>query len=92
MTIIEHFKFSVRGFSPKRTAYLLDVVLLAIIVSFRHQLATNYVFTNAAIFSDIFLFIVVAFLCLCSPRSADRWLPLIICGCGGIVIASFNVA
>lgn len=88
MRFIEHLKISARGFSPKRTAYVLDGVLLAFIILSRSQLADNYVYQNAAILSDICLFIVVAALCLCSPRSADRWLPLIICGCGGILICN----
>ena len=88
MKYSEKFKSLAKGFSPKRTAYILNGVLLTFIGLSRTNLATNYEFRNVAILSDLGLFAVVAVLCLSSPRSADRWLPLIVCGLSGILICN----
>jgi hypothetical protein len=81
MRVTEHLKVSARGFSPKRTAYLLDGVALLLTVFFQSYIASAYYQVRSLTqLAMICLFVIVAILCLCSPRSVDRWLPLFICG------------
>jgi hypothetical protein len=77
MTISEHLKFTVRGFSPKRTAYILVFASLALMAICD---GTDFGLVGHLTAKFTFgLLSIVLILCLLSPRSIDRWLPFGIC-------------
>jgi hypothetical protein len=76
MNFVEHFKFSIHGFSPNRTAYLLDLVSLA--ASPIHLLLPCELCVLVLGFALLNLLGVLV-LCLLTPRSTGlRFLPLAI--------------
>ena len=76
MKASEHLKFSVRGFSLHRLAYLLDCVGLALWPLYirADSLGSSYVGGGAFTIT-----ILVLVLCLLTPRTVrHRWLPFLI--------------
>ena len=76
MNASEHLRFSVRGFSANRMAYLLDGIGLALwpLYGRADSLGSTYVVEVA-----LAIVIVVLLLCLFTPRPVrHRWLPFLI--------------
>src|SRR5262249_39561553 len=71
---LEHFRFTIRGFSPKRMAYLLDLVSLGFIqVHFSGSCEQS---GGIALFALI-NFVAIGILCFCTTRTdSKRFLPL----------------
>jgi hypothetical protein len=69
MEINEHLKFSLRGFSPKRMGYLLDLVSMGFVPVHMHVSCEQSGGIAAFAFFDMLT--VLAF-CLFTPRSTPR--------------------
>jgi len=76
MHISQHLKFSVRGFSPKRMGYLLDLVSLGFVpVHLSASCEQSGGITGFAFFEML----AVLALCLFTPRSDNhRFLPFVL--------------
>jgi len=76
MSITEHLKFSVRGFSPKRMAYLLDLMSVGFLPV--HTFVSCEQSGGIAGFAFIDLLAVLV-LCLFAPRSdSHRFSPFVL--------------
>jgi hypothetical protein len=76
MHIPQHFKFSVRGFSPKRTGYMLDLVSLGLVPVHSSVSCEQSGAIAGIAFFDM---LVVLVLCLLTPRSdGRRFLPFVL--------------
>jgi hypothetical protein len=76
MHIIEHFIFPVRGFSPKRMGYLLDLVSLGFVPV--HMLVSCQLSSGIAGFA-FFEMLTVLVLCLFTPRcDSRRFMPFVL--------------
>ena len=76
MHLVEHFKFSVRGFSSKRMGYLLDLVSLGFVPVHLNSSCEQSEGIAGFAFIDL---LAVLVLCLFTPRSdKHRFLPLAI--------------
>ena len=73
MQLMEHFKFSLRGFSPKRMAYLLDLVCLGFVP---HHMSSSCEESAGLAGYALVNLLAVFVLCLFTPRSdSRRFLP-----------------
>lgn len=69
MQMIEHFKFSILGFSPKRMGYLLVLVSLGFVPVHEYVSCEQSGGIAAFAFFDM---LAVLVLCLVTPRSESR--------------------
>jgi len=75
--ILEHLRFSVRGFSLNRLAYLLDGVSLLLLLLYRRadRILGDRMIAGVA----FWLMLAVLVFCLLTPRAVrHRWMPFLL--------------
>ena len=75
MHIAEYLKFSIRGFSPKRMGYLLDLVSLSFVPV--HFIVSCKQSGGIACFASFSLLVVFILCVLTTPTDKQRFMPFV---------------